>query len=101
MGCEASELSNPDVKEQLEASGLVLGFSEDTSLVVAVRGPSAKAWQSTLPRPDRPTRQELHMCETKAAKVTVLRDRTSAAFAAGTEDRLTGWWCVFEVRPVI
>jgi len=64
MGCEASELNNPDVKEQLEASGLVLGFSEDTSLVVAVRGPSAKAWQSTLPRPDRPTRQELQMCET-------------------------------------
>jgi hypothetical protein len=37
------------------------------------------------------------MCETKAAKVTASRDRTSAAFAADTEDRLTVWWCVFQV----
>ena len=97
MGCEASELLNPEVREQLEASGLVLGFSEDTSLVVDVRGPSAKAWQSTLPRPDRPTQQEQRMCEAKAARVTILRDRTTAALAAETDNKLTVWWCIFGV----
>jgi hypothetical protein len=62
MGCEASELLNPEVREQLEAIGLVLGFSEDTSLVVAARGPSAKARHGILPRPDRPTQQKSSAC---------------------------------------
>jgi hypothetical protein len=97
MGCESAELSDPEIREQLEASGLVLGFSEDRSLVVAVRGPSARAWQSTLPNPDRPTPNQLHQGENRAAKVTVLRDRTSAAFVAEAGGRLTVWWCIYDV----
>ena len=92
-----AELSDPEIREQLEASGLVLGFSEDRSLVVAVRGPSARAWQSTLPNPDRPTPNQLHQGENRAAKVTVLRDRTSAAFVAEAGGRLTVWWCIYDV----
>jgi len=37
------------------------------------------------------------MCEAKAARVTILRDRTTAAFAAESDNKLTVWWCIFEV----